>query len=68
MYHHFLRQSLRLNISADLQNAWRGYDNINKCLGDLDTNMATSCCDTIEQIFFMNKELENLTDLFGPGS
>ncbi|PKY59724.1 hypothetical protein RhiirA4_482717, partial [Rhizophagus irregularis] len=48
-----LIQSPRLNI-------------INKCLGDLDTNMATLCCDTIEQTFFMNEELENLGAYIGP--
>ncbi|CAB4482658.1 unnamed protein product [Rhizophagus irregularis] len=48
-----IRLSARLNI-------------INECLRDLDTNMATLCCDTIEQTFFMNKELENLTAYFGP--
>ncbi|GBC14226.1 hypothetical protein GLOIN_2v1789429 [Rhizophagus irregularis DAOM 181602=DAOM 197198] len=47
-----VRQSARLNL-------------INKCLGDLDTNMATLCCDTIEQSFFMNKKLENLAAFFG---
>jgi hypothetical protein len=48
-----VRQSSRLNI-------------INECLGDLDTNMATLCCDTIEQTFFMSDELENLAAYFGP--
>jgi hypothetical protein len=48
-----IRKSARLNI-------------INECLGDLDTNMTTLCCDTIEQTFFMNKELESLTAYFGP--
>ncbi|PKC65425.1 hypothetical protein RhiirA1_514579, partial [Rhizophagus irregularis] len=48
-----VRQSARLNL-------------INKCLGDLDTNMATLCCDTIEQTFFMNEKLENLAAFFGP--
>ncbi|UZO21060.1 uncharacterized protein OCT59_013464 [Rhizophagus irregularis] len=48
-----IMQSPRLNI-------------INKCLGDLDTNMATLCCDTIEQTFFMNEELENLGAYIGP--
>ncbi|RIA93442.1 hypothetical protein C1645_819410, partial [Glomus cerebriforme] len=47
-----LRQSARLNI-------------INNCLKDLDTNMATLCCDTIEQTFFMNEELVNLEPYFG---
>ncbi|GBC10143.1 hypothetical protein RclHR1_09380003 [Rhizophagus clarus] len=47
-----LRQSSRLNI-------------INKFLGNLDTKMATLCCDTIEQTFFMNKELENLAAFLG---
>ncbi|PKY15764.1 hypothetical protein RhiirB3_428014 [Rhizophagus irregularis] len=46
-------QSPRLNV-------------INKCLGDLDTHMATLCCDTIEQTFFMNEELENLAAFIGP--
>ncbi|PKY30496.1 hypothetical protein RhiirB3_447614, partial [Rhizophagus irregularis] len=35
-------------------------------LRDLDTNMATLCCDTIEQTFFMNEKLENLAAFFGP--
>uniref|UniRef100_U9USF2 Uncharacterized protein n=1 Tax=Rhizophagus irregularis (strain DAOM 181602 / DAOM 197198 / MUCL 43194) TaxID=747089 RepID=U9USF2_RHIID len=48
-----VRQSARLNL-------------INKCLGDLDTNMATLCCDTIEQSFFMNEKLENFAAFFGP--
>ncbi|RIA99608.1 hypothetical protein C1645_849990 [Glomus cerebriforme] len=48
-----LRQSARLNI-------------INDCLKELDTNMATLCCDVIEQIFFMNEELKNLAPFFGP--
>ncbi|GBB84046.1 hypothetical protein RclHR1_10690009 [Rhizophagus clarus] len=48
-----LVQSPRLNI-------------INKCLGNLDTNMATLCCDTIEQTFFMNEELENFADFIEP--
>ncbi|UZO04042.1 uncharacterized protein OCT59_024441 [Rhizophagus irregularis] len=48
-----VRQSSRLNL-------------INKCLGDLNTNMATLCCDTIEQSFFMNEKLENLAAFFGP--
>ncbi|GES94790.1 hypothetical protein GLOIN_2v1577211 [Rhizophagus clarus] len=48
-----LIQSSRLNI-------------INNCLGNLDTNMATLCCDTIEQTFFMNEELENLAAFIGP--
>ncbi|CAB4390800.1 unnamed protein product [Rhizophagus irregularis] len=47
-----LRRSARLNI-------------INKCLNDLDTNMATLCCDVIEQAFFMNDELKNLEPFFG---
>ncbi|RIA89917.1 hypothetical protein C1645_805996 [Glomus cerebriforme] len=47
-----LRQSARLNI-------------INNCLKDLDTKMATLCCDVIEQTFFMNEELENLAPFFG---
>jgi hypothetical protein len=38
---------------------------INKCLENLDTNMATLCCDTIEQTFFMNEELENLGAYIG---
>ncbi|PKC14796.1 hypothetical protein RhiirA5_495093 [Rhizophagus irregularis] len=48
-----LSQSVRLNI-------------INNCLTDLDTNMATLCCDVIEQTFFMNEELERLATLFVP--
>ncbi|PKY44032.1 hypothetical protein RhiirA4_541542 [Rhizophagus irregularis] len=48
-----VRQSARLNL-------------INKCFGDLDTNMATLCCDTIEQSFFMNEKLENFAAFFGP--
>jgi hypothetical protein len=48
-----LSQSVRLNI-------------INNCLEDLDTNMATLCCDVIEQTFFMNEELEKLAPLFVP--
>ncbi|PKY17154.1 hypothetical protein RhiirB3_521757 [Rhizophagus irregularis] len=47
-----LRRSARLNI-------------INKCLTNLDTNMATLCCDVIEQAFFMNDELKNLEPFFG---
>ncbi|RIA86037.1 hypothetical protein C1645_741134 [Glomus cerebriforme] len=47
-----LRQSARLNV-------------INDCLQDLDTNMATLCCDVIEQTFFMNEEFENLAPYFG---
>ncbi|GBB91806.1 hypothetical protein RclHR1_01920010 [Rhizophagus clarus] len=39
---------------------------INNCLKDLDTKMATLCCDVIEQTFFMNEELESLTPLFVP--
>ncbi|PKY42427.1 hypothetical protein RhiirA4_397377 [Rhizophagus irregularis] len=48
-----LRQSARLNI-------------INDCLKDLDTNMATLCCDVIEQTFYINEELENLSAFFVP--
>ncbi|GES90916.1 hypothetical protein GLOIN_2v1785271 [Rhizophagus clarus] len=48
-----LIQSPRLNI-------------INKCLENLGTDMATLCCDTIEQTFFMNEELENLGAFIGP--
>ncbi|GBB96188.1 hypothetical protein RclHR1_00270034 [Rhizophagus clarus] len=47
-----LRRSKRLNI-------------INNCLKDLDTNMATLCCDIIEQAFFMNDDLTNLEPFFG---
>uniref|UniRef100_U9UXQ3 RZ-type domain-containing protein n=1 Tax=Rhizophagus irregularis (strain DAOM 181602 / DAOM 197198 / MUCL 43194) TaxID=747089 RepID=U9UXQ3_RHIID len=47
-----MRQSTRLNI-------------INECLGDLNTNMTTLCCDTIEQSFFMNEKLENLAAYCG---
>ncbi|RIA92696.1 hypothetical protein C1645_804473 [Glomus cerebriforme] len=46
-----LRQSARLNT-------------INNCLKDLDTNMATLCCDVIEQTFFIDEELENLAPFF----
>src|SRR6266542_2493597 len=42
-----LGQSVRLDV-------------INKCFKDLDTNMATLCCDVIEQTFFMEYELEEL--------
>ncbi|GBB90017.1 hypothetical protein RclHR1_01690002 [Rhizophagus clarus] len=47
------RQSARLNV-------------INDSLKDLDTNMATLCCDVIEQTFYINEELENLSAFFGP--
>ncbi|GES94812.1 hypothetical protein GLOIN_2v1481157 [Rhizophagus clarus] len=47
-----IRRSNRLNI-------------INNCLKDLDTNMATLCCDIIEQAFFMNNDLTNLEPFFG---
>src|SRR5207248_2822659 len=33
---------------------------INQCFKDLDTNMATLCCDVIEQAFFMDCELDDL--------